>query len=99
MNVIDKKTGAASNLDLDRFRLRNFLDLLDGTDELEIHEQPIDLADVAQALDGNRAAVLFRAAGPEKQELVGNVAREPHAARARVRGCTATNSCPKSSAA
>jgi UbiD family decarboxylase len=72
MNVIDK-VKAATNLDLNRFRLRNFLDLLAGTDELQIHDQPIDLADVAQMLDGNRAAVLFRAAGPEKQELVGNV--------------------------
>jgi len=74
MNVIAKTVGGKpSNLDLDRFRLRTFLDGLVGTDELEIREQPIDLADIAQALEGNRRAVLFRAAGPEKQELVGNV--------------------------
>jgi UbiD family decarboxylase len=72
MNVVPKSP-AATNLDLDRFRLRTFLDSLSGSDEFRIHEQPIDLADVAQVLDGSRAAVLFRAAGPEKQELVGNV--------------------------
>jgi 2,5-furandicarboxylate decarboxylase 1 len=74
MNVIDKTKAAAqpSNLDLDRFSLRGFLDKL-GPEEVEIVDQPIDLADVAQALDGNRKATLFRAAGPEKQELVGNV--------------------------
>src|SRR5262249_7563957 len=32
-----------------------------------------DLADVAAALEGNARAVHFRAAGPEAQELVGNV--------------------------
>ena len=60
-------------------RSRYRLDLL-GPDEFEIHDQPIDLADVAKVLDGNRKATLFRAAGPEKQELVGNVV----ASRARL---------------
>jgi 2,5-furandicarboxylate decarboxylase 1 len=74
MNVMDKaKAAKPTNFDLDRFRLRAFVDGLAGSDELEIRDRPIDLADVAQALDGNKAAVLFRAAGPEKQELVGNV--------------------------
>jgi UbiD family decarboxylase len=73
MNVVDKKPAAkASNLDVDRFRLRAFVEGL-GEDELDVRDQPVDLADVAQVLDGNTRAVLFRAAGPEKQELVGNV--------------------------
>ena len=74
MNVIDKAArGKASNFDFDRFRLRNFIEELIDTDELAIREEPIDLADIAQALDGSKAAILFKAAGPEKQELVGNV--------------------------
>src|SRR5215213_4411387 len=74
MNVIDKTVrGKPSNLDLDRFRLRAFVDKLIGTEELETRDAPIDLADVAEALEGNRRAVLFRKAGPEQQELVGNV--------------------------
>src|SRR6516165_2861474 len=61
----------AASGDVDRFRLRRFIDdLLAG--ELERREAPVDLADVAQILDGNRRAVLL-AAGPERQELVGNV--------------------------
>jgi UbiD family decarboxylase len=73
MNVISKAPrGKAANFDFDRFRLRAFLQSL-GPDELEIRDAPIDFADVAQALDANKRAVLFRAAGPEKQELVGNV--------------------------
>ena len=70
---------SGAGLDFDHFRLRRFVEDLDR-DSLDIREQPIDLADIAQALDGNPRAVLFRAAGPERQELVGNVA----ASRARI---------------
>jgi len=75
MNVIDKPTAVSSvaTSDLDRFRLRRFIESLAGTDELERCEAPIDLADIAKALDGNPRAVHFLAAGSEQQELVGNV--------------------------
>ncbi len=75
MNVIAKPiadSGVATN-DLDRFRLRRFIESLTGTDELERRDAPVDLADIAKALDGNPRAVHFLAAGPEQQELVGNV--------------------------
>ena len=62
-----------SNVDFERFRLRNFVDTL-GPDELEVRGEPLDLVDVAPALEGNPRAVLFRAVGPEKAELIGNVA-------------------------
>jgi 2,5-furandicarboxylate decarboxylase 1 len=78
MGVIEK-TASSSALDLDRFRLRRFVEDL-GADELETRGNPIDLADVAAALEGNARAVHFRAAGPEAQELVGNV----NASRARL---------------
>jgi UbiD family decarboxylase len=75
MNVIDKPaagTRLAAN-ELDRFRLRHFIEDLTGTDELERREAAVDLADIAEILDGNPRAVHFFAAGPERQELVGNV--------------------------
>jgi UbiD family decarboxylase len=59
--------------------LRRFLDGLDAS-EFERHEVPIDLAGIADILEANPKAVLFRAAGPEKAELVGNVT----ASRARL---------------
>lgn len=59
--------------DPDRFRLRRFIERLANTPELEIRNEPIDLADVATALDGNPRTVWFRKAGPEQQELVGSV--------------------------
>ena len=60
-------------IDTERFRLRNFVDKLVDLGECEVREEPIDLVDVAAHLDGNPRAVLFKAAGPEKAELVGNV--------------------------
>jgi UbiD family decarboxylase len=59
--------------ELDRFRLRGFVERLAEGDELETVREPVDLADVAGVLEGNPKAVLFRAVGPERQELVGNV--------------------------
>src|SRR6202158_1660086 len=60
-------------IDTERFRLRNFVDKLVEAGECEVHNAPIDLIDVGGILDGNPRAVLFKAAGPEKAELVGNV--------------------------
>jgi 2,5-furandicarboxylate decarboxylase 1 len=60
-------------IDTERFRLRNFVDKLIDLGECEVHDAPIDLIDVAGTLDGNPRAVLFKAAGPEKAEIVGNV--------------------------
>jgi 2,5-furandicarboxylate decarboxylase 1 len=67
-------------VDTERFRLRSFVDSLAGTEELEVHDAPIDLVDVAAVVDGNPKAVLFRNVGPERAELVANVT----ASRARL---------------
>jgi 2,5-furandicarboxylate decarboxylase 1 len=69
----------ATSIDLDRHRLRRFLESL-PPEELEVRPGPTDIADVASILDGNPKAVLFRALGPEKSLLAGNVA----ASRSRV---------------
>jgi 2,5-furandicarboxylate decarboxylase 1 len=75
MNVVDKVAARSNSqaADLDRFRLRRYIEELTGTAELDIRDEPIDLAGIAEVLEGNPKAVLFRAAGPEKAELVGNV--------------------------
>jgi UbiD family decarboxylase len=73
MGVVEKtQAGApATAAEFDRFRLRSFVEGLG--DELKTVEQATDLADVADILEGNAKAVLFRAVGPERQQLVGNV--------------------------
>ncbi len=58
--------------DLDRFRLRNFIEEL-GDDELDVRNDPVDLADVAAILHGNPKAVWFRHINGASLQLVGNV--------------------------
>src|SRR5258708_12799094 len=59
--------------DTEKFRLRHFVEKLVQQGECVVHDDPIDLIDVAAVLDCNPRAVWFRAVGPEKTELVGNV--------------------------
>ena len=66
-----KTTG--QGVDLERFRLRNFVESLKGTDQLEVHENKVDLADMAAIMQANDKAVWFKKAGPEGAEVVGNV--------------------------
>jgi 2,5-furandicarboxylate decarboxylase 1 len=62
-----------ATIDTERFRLRHFVERLADLGECEVREEPIDLVDVGGVLDGNHHAVHFKAAGPERAELVGNV--------------------------
>jgi hypothetical protein len=78
MGVIEKaeipvRTAPAPADDLDRFRLRRFIEGLADSGEVERRDAPVDLAGIAEILDGNPRAVHFSAVGPERQELVGNV--------------------------
>ncbi|MEX2035487.1 MAG: UbiD family decarboxylase [Xanthobacteraceae bacterium] len=75
MNVVEKVgTKLRPNaVDFDRFRLRRFIEDLAAMGELDTRSEPIDLAGIAEVLEGNPKAVLFRAAGPERAELVGSV--------------------------
>jgi UbiD family decarboxylase len=73
----------ATQPDLERFRLRTFLDGLGELGEIDVRDEPVKLAEVAGILDGNPKAVLFQHAGPEGHALVGNAlgsrARMAHA--------------------
>ena len=62
-----------STVDFDRFRLTRLVDRLVQAGEAEAVAEPVPLAAVAERLDGNPKAVLFRSAGPEGASLVGNV--------------------------
>src|SRR5438552_6498031 len=68
------KTGAReTGIDLERFRLRRFVEELRQSGELEVRDGAADLADVAPALESNARAVLFERRGKEDAQLVGNV--------------------------
>src|SRR5215475_1577061 len=74
MNIPEKprRDAQAQAVDVNRFRLRSFVESL-GPDELERRHERVDLADVADIFEANPRAVWFSAVGPEPQELVGNV--------------------------
>jgi UbiD family decarboxylase len=59
--------------DLERFRLRRFLDSLDET-ELERRSEPVDLADIAAIMEGNPRAVWFAQPAGGSVSLAGSVA-------------------------
>lgn len=71
--TVTPASATGASLDLDRFRLRSFVTELEAAGELEVRDEPTDLADVAAILQNNPKAVLFRKVGPEAQELIGNV--------------------------
>jgi UbiD family decarboxylase len=74
MSMLDQQSAPVRPaLDLDRFRLRSFVASL-GPAELDVHDDPVELAEVAGVLEGNRRATWLRQVGPERAELVGNVA-------------------------
>ncbi len=85
--------GSVTDVDCNRFRLRRFLESL-GPDELERRDAPIDLADVAAALEGNPKALWFARVGPEGAALCGNVVAS-RSRLARAFGTTADRLLPE----
>ena len=59
--------------DLDRFRLRRFVETLAQAGELKVHEAPCDLADLPDMIDGEAKAVFAKSVGPEGQSVVAYV--------------------------
>ncbi|MBW1768968.1 MAG: UbiD family decarboxylase [Deltaproteobacteria bacterium] len=66
-------TSLKSSVDMNKFRLRSFVDKLIKLDEIEIHEAPVPLSDISRILEATSKAVFFKNTGPEQVELVGNV--------------------------
>lgn len=67
------RTVPASEVDLERFRLRRLVEELTRLGEVDVHEEQVEYADVAGHLDGNPHAVHFKNVGDDGAELVGNV--------------------------
>jgi len=61
------------SLDLDRFRLRNFVASLEAAGELRRYDEPCDLVDLPAKIDGEAKAVLMSAVGDERQSLAANI--------------------------
>jgi UbiD family decarboxylase len=63
----------ADGVDPERFRLRRLVDRLKQLGEVEVHDEPVALADLSSIIEASDKAVLFRKAGPEQLELVAGV--------------------------
>ncbi|MGH6741481.1 MAG: hypothetical protein ACREDY_21060, partial [Bradyrhizobium sp.] len=67
-------TSASNGIDLDKYRLRRFVDRLIDMGEVEIHDEPVPLTGLSPIIERTEKAVLFRKAGPEQTELVAKTA-------------------------
>jgi UbiD family decarboxylase len=65
---------ASTRIDLDKFRLRRFVDTLTEMDEVEVHDEPVPLTGLSPIIEGTDKAVLFKKAGPEQTEIVAKTA-------------------------
>ena len=61
------------NVDMDKFRLRRFVEKLDEMGEVETHDEPVSLADLSQHIEASSKAVLFKNAGPQNVEVIAGV--------------------------
>src|SRR5262245_24445653 len=60
-------------MDLDKFRLRRFVERLIDLGEMEVRDEPVPVTRLSEIIEGTRKAVLFRQAGPEKVEVAAKV--------------------------
>lgn len=67
--MAQKITVDGTEIDLDKFRLRNFVNRLKEIGELEVHDEPVALADLSHVIESNPNAKLFRNVGPERFEV------------------------------
>src|SRR2546427_13292894 len=68
-----KASARETGIDLERFRLRRFVEELRQTGELEVRAGTAELAEVAAALEGNAKAVVFERVGRADAALGGHV--------------------------
>src|SRR5687767_14254589 len=68
-------------IDLEKFRLRRFVEHLIDLGEVDVHNQPVALSEISAIIEASPKASLFKDAGPEHFEIVGAVggSRRRHA--------------------
>src|SRR5262245_3160018 len=70
----------SANIDLEKYRLRRFVDRLIDMGDVEVHDEPVALTSLGSIIERTEKAVLFKKAGPEQTEIVAKAA----GSRARV---------------
>ena len=67
--MVHKVTVEGREMDLDKFRLRNFVGKLAELGELEVHEEPVALADLSHMIESSSKAQLYKNVGDQKSHL------------------------------
>jgi 2,5-furandicarboxylate decarboxylase 1 len=65
---------ASGSVDLDKYRLRRFVDRLIDMGEVEVHDEAVPLTALGSIIERTEKAVLFKKAGPEGTEIVAKTA-------------------------
>ena len=71
MNIMNP---LASNIDVEKYRLRRFVERLVDMGEVEIHDEPVPLTGLSPIIERTEKALLFKRAGPEQLEIVAKTA-------------------------
>ena len=70
---MDKKTKTKSGIDMEKFRLRRFVERLLEAGQVTIHQDPVALCDIGAIIEATPDTHLFRKAGPEQLEMVSTI--------------------------
>src|SRR5205085_8326738 len=68
------RSNAVSEIDFEKYRLRQFVERLIDMGEVEIHDEPVALTALSEAIERTPKALLFKRAGPEQVEMVAKTA-------------------------
>src|ERR1700761_6753566 len=68
--TLDTHMTSKTNIDMEKYRLRRFVDRLIAMDEVEIHDKPVPLTALSSIIESSPRAHLFNKAGPEQVEIV-----------------------------
>lgn len=71
---MDASTAARGAVDFEKFRLRPFVKKLVEIGEVEVHDEPVALAEMSAIIERTPKAVLFKKAGAEQFEVIAAVA-------------------------
>jgi hypothetical protein len=64
---------AGVEFDLEKFRLRNFVRKLTEIGEIEVHDEPVTLADLSAVIESTPKATHFKRVGAAQYEMVAAV--------------------------
>jgi 2,5-furandicarboxylate decarboxylase 1 len=69
-----RSAGSARGVDLEKYRLRRFVERLIDMGEVDVHDEPVPLTALSEIIEASERAKLFRSAGPERVEIVAKTA-------------------------